>query len=155
MKAHPILLFSLLSSGSVLAQSGTTVTAQHTNGASSLNLSLPQTPIQYRSDSSSNTNPPGTYYGDTSGIPAATTDKRNSVFIRQPTCEGQLSGAVTTGVGYSNHGGTSNWQAVNLNTCKTYYNDEGTPHKIGISITLGQSKGPHYNPGLHRLHPVW
>ncbi|HHW4678241.1 MAG TPA: hypothetical protein ACQGQH_01925 [Xylella sp.] len=155
MKAHPLLFFGLLSSGSALTQPKAAITPQKTNEASTLNLKLPQTPIQYRTDPSSNPNAPGTYYGDTSGISVATTDKSNSTFINQHACKSQLSGAVNTGVDYSNHGGTSNWQAINLNTCKTYYSDEGTPRQIGLSITLGQHQDPHNNTLIHRLPQAW
>ena len=50
--------------------------------------------------------------------------------------------AVTMGVGYSNRGGNANWQGANLHSCKTYYNDDGKPSTVGVSISVGRSDGP-------------
>ncbi|WP_425522687.1 hypothetical protein [Xylella fastidiosa] len=78
MKTHTVLLFSLIFSGPALAQPETSATTPHTNATSmsSLDLTPPELPIQYHADPTSNTVPSGTYYGDTSGIPAAITDKK-------------------------------------------------------------------------------
>nr|WP_241558391.1 hypothetical protein [Xylella fastidiosa] len=82
--------------------------------------------------------------------------KKNIGLVGQHTCEGKLSGAVSTGVGYSNRWGNNHWQAANLNTCKTYYDDTGAAHRVGISLSVGQTKGPHYySPWFHRPHPAW
>lgn len=159
MKTHTVLLFSLIFTGPALAQPETSAATAPTNATSTSNLDLtpPELPIQYRADpTASNTVPPGTYYGDTSGITAAITDKRNIGLVGQHTCEGKLSGAVSTGVGYTNRGGNNHWQAANLNTCKTYYDDAGAAHRVGISLSVGQTKGPHYySLWFHKPHPAW
>lgn len=102
--------------------------------ASELDLTLPESSTyRYGGD------PPGTWYGDTSGVPA-TADVRTPA--REVQCKGELHGSVAAGVGYSSRGGNSNWQAFNVNSCKTYYNDDGDAREIGISISVGQYDGP-------------
>lgn len=65
---------------------------------------------------------------------------------RAEQCQGKLHGAVETGMGYASRGGNSNWQAVNLNSCKTYYDDDGKAHQIGVSISVGRGEGPIFGP---------
>ncbi len=110
--------------------------------ARSLDLTVPKEKVKYRTDPSQD--PPGTYYGDKSGrvaVPGSDADPTKAVADR---CEGKLHGSVATGFGYASHGGNSNWQAVNLNSCKTYYDDDGNAHEIGVSISVGQEHGPGY-----------
>jgi len=59
----------------------------------------------------------------------------------------QVHGAVEAGVGWSERGGNSNWQAVNLNLGKTTYDDEGDARHFNIDINLGRGEGPVFGPG--------
>lgn len=156
MKRSLILLGALIASTSAWAQENTSSTTStddtSTNStavsASDLDLSVPNDPIQYRSDSDDTSykkDPPGTYYGDTSGKPAS-----KAVAAEESTtdrCEGKLHGSVATGFGYSSHGGNANWQAANINSCKTFYDDDGNAHEVGISISVGQGDGFDYGRG--------
>ncbi|WAT14178.1 hypothetical protein [Xanthomonas fragariae] len=157
MKRSLIFLVTLFAAGSALAQasdgSAEPVTPR------SLDLSVPQAPVQYRSDPEYSTDPPGTFYGDKSGPkPALARPSAASIAAeRAEQCQGKLHGAVETGVGYSNRRGNSNWQAVHLNSCKTYYDDDGKAHQIGVSISVGRGEGsifgPRYAPGGYGSGP--
>ncbi|MBB3855316.1 hypothetical protein FHY29_000691 [Xanthomonas arboricola] len=157
MKRSLLLLATLFAAGSALAQAGES--SAEPGSARSLDLSVPQAPLQYRSDPEYSTDPPGTFYGDKSGPkPALTRPSAASLAAeRAEQCQGKLHGAVETGMGYSNRGGNSNWQAVNLNSCKTYYDDDGKAHQIGVSISVGRGEGalfgPRYGPGAYGPGP--
>jgi hypothetical protein len=133
MKTASLLLAGLLAAAPALADekpAGDATAAK----AAALDLSLPKSATDYRND------PPGTWYGDTSGVPAAvaSADKEQADGER---CEGQLHGSVSAGVGYSSRGGNSNWQGANLHSCKTYYDDDGDAHEVGFSIDVGNYDG--------------
>ncbi|MCD7097427.1 hypothetical protein [Stenotrophomonas sp. MMGLT7] len=149
MNPRLLLLSLLLGAGAASAQS-TDAAAQPSAteaSAAALDLSVPQAPIQYRSDPTYSQDPPGTFYGDKSGKVASAEAAQPSI-TAEDVCQGKLHGSVTTGIGYSKRGGNSNWQGANLNSCKTYYDDDGKPHQIGISISVGRSDGPgFYGPG--------
>ena len=130
MKAAPLLIACLLAASPALAADNAA-----TPSAEELDLSLPASAGSHRND------PPGTWYGDTSGVPASA-QKRSRALTREEQCQGELHGSVAAGVGYSSRGGNSNWQAMNLHSCKTYYNDEGEAREVGVSISVGQFDGP-------------
>lgn len=135
MKAVSALFACLLLATPVLAQDKPAEDA--TSNADKLDLSVSRPTSVFRND------PPGTWYGDTSGVPAsANSADRSEASTREDRCQGELHGSVAAGVGYSSHGGNSNWQAANLNSCKTYYNDEGEAREVGVSISVGQFDGP-------------
>ncbi|MCD0247679.1 hypothetical protein JWH04_20825 [Xanthomonas melonis] len=146
MKCSLLLLATLFAAGGAFAQSGDG-SAQPAS-ARALDLSIPQAPVQYRSDPEYSADPPGTFYGDKSGSrPALARPSAASIAAeRAEQCQGQLHGAVETGIGYSSRGGNSNWQAANLNSCKTYYGDDGKPRQIGVSISVGRGEGPVFGP---------
>lgn len=140
MKAASLLIACLLAAAPALAEdkpAGTDTTPT----AEELDLSLPKATSGYRND------PPGAWYGDTSGVPASAASKEDKQVAREDQCEGKLHGSVAAGIGYSSRGGNSNWQAVNLNSCKTYYNDEGEAREVGVSISVGQSDGNGWHGG--------
>ncbi|MFC7520902.1 hypothetical protein ACFQS6_13575 [Xanthomonas populi] len=146
MKRSLLLLVTLFAAGGALAQAGDG--SAEPVAARSLDLSIPQAPVQYRSDPEVPTDPPGTFYGDKSG-PQPALSRPNAASIaaeRAEQCQGKLHGAVETGMGYSSRGGNGNWQAVNLNSCKTYYDDDGKAHQIGVSISVGRDGGPIFGP---------
>jgi hypothetical protein len=140
MKTTTLLIACLLATAPVLAQDKPADTNAATS-ANKLDLNLPKSTL-YRND------PPGTWYGDTSGVPASASStpangaNRTTATTRDGQCEGQLHGSVAMGMGFSNRGGNSNWQALNLRSCKTFYNDDGRASQVGISINVGQFNGP-------------
>lgn len=141
MKRRLLLLVTLFATGSAIAQT------RHGNAATAtpraLDLSIPQAPVQLRSDPAYSTDPPGTFYGDKSGSkPALARSSAASIAAKSTErCQGRLHGEMATGLGYSNRGGNSNWQALHLNSCKTYYDDDGKAHQIGVSISVGRGQG--------------
>lgn len=113
----------------------------------SLDLSLPQSSLAgYRSD------PPGTWYGDTSGVPAAETRDARALPARvgcptSPTGEEtDLTGVVEAGIGHSSRGGNSNWQAATMNYCKEYATADGGSRTVNLQLNVGSYDGPH---GFH------
>lgn len=146
MTSRLFLLVTLFVAGDALAQAGDASTGPA--AARALDLSIPQAPLQYRSDPDYSTDPPGTFYGDKRGPrPASTRPSAAAIAAeRAEQCQGKLHGAMETGIGYSSRGGNSNWQAANLNSCKTYYDDDGDAHQIGVSISIGRGEGPVFGP---------
>lgn len=134
MKTLPLALLALL----------TTVPAWAQSSAEALDLSLPQA-AAYAKD------PPGTWYGDTrptqpkSTVPETPIDP--CVWYGDDDGDG-VSGSVTTGIGYSKGHGRSTYNAVNLNLCKTTYNDEGEPRTFNFNINVDRYDGPggYYGP---------
>lgn len=121
-------------------------------GVDTLDLSLPQDArAGYRND------PPGTWYGDTSGVPAAAEQPR--AFARRPACPTSpdgaptdITGVVEAGIGHSSRGGNSNWQAATLNYCKEYATDDGGSRTLNVQLNVGAYDGPHDIHGLHGFH---
>lgn len=111
--------------------------ASEGEAAGALDLSLPRTSA-FASD------PPGTWYGDTGGVPA-------SEAMPGDGCDGELHGSMTAGIGYSSRGGNSNYQAVNLNTCKRYTSRNGKERQVAVSVSVGQGSGPamYHDPMFH------
>lgn len=130
-----LLLIGALAMAPAMAGENAQTDGDAKSDAAALDLSLPKSATDYAKA------PPGAWYGDTSGVPAAAgTDARATA--RDERCQGELHGSVAAGMGYSRRGGNSNWQALNLNSCKTYYNDDGDAREVGISISVGQYDGP-------------
>lgn len=130
----PCLLASALLPGAVYAQD-----------AAALDLKLPQGSL-YSQD------PPGTWYGDTSGTPV----RQGKAMVARNACgtpldeddgKAKLHGSVATGIGYTEGRGNSHWNAVNLNLCKAYTTDEGNTGAFNLNIGVGQYDGPGYGPG--------
>lgn len=157
MKRSLLLLGALFVCASAAAQeTSSTSSDDATASASALDLSVPKEPIQYRGDPSYSKDPPGTFYGDKSGKSAsATVREQQQIAARAEQCQGQLHGSVAAGMGYSSHGGSSNWQGANLNSCKVYYDDDGDAHEVGISISVGRSDGPGFYRRPYGPGPAW
>ncbi|MGH8062101.1 MAG: hypothetical protein ACREO7_08820 [Pseudoxanthomonas sp.] len=143
MKSALLPLLLVLATGPALATESATSTSGDTEAttARALDLSLPKQVADTYKVTTPAADPPGTYYGDHSG-PIASSDSVERV----DTCDGELHGSVSMGVGYSKRGGNSNWQGTNLNSCKRYYNDDGKERQIGVSISIGQGSGPDFVP---------
>lgn len=103
------------------------------DAATPLDLSLPRTSL-YAQD------PPGTWYGDTSGVPASATPGTAS---RCPTAAdgspADLTGSATVGYGWSSRGGSGQHQSVALNYCRDTYDDEGDRRLVNIHVDVSQS----------------
>lgn len=158
MKRTLLLAAVLLVPGIALAQSDDTSDSQ---AARALDLSVPKTPIEYRSaDPAYGNDPPGTFYGDKSGpLPQAregrAPDGRIADVIDDKV---QVHGAVAAGVGYSSRGGNSNWQGATINLSKQYNTDEGRTGTMGLNISVGRSEGPGYfgyGPGYYYRPGAW
>ncbi|TQT13493.1 hypothetical protein EII99_06855, partial [Xanthomonas perforans] len=70
MKRSLLVLVTLFATGSVAAGSALAQASDgnpETASARSLDLSIPQAPVQLRSDPEYSNDPPGTFYGDKSG----------------------------------------------------------------------------------------
>lgn len=133
MNARAFVFPLLLAAGSASAQ----------QAVAPLDLSVPERPVTavapgYQAD------PPGKYYGDTSGKPATGKDSTAAIPRRCPQDDDGdgLSGSVAAGVGYSKRGGNSNWQAATVNYCKSYFDDDGDERAVNISISTGNYDGP-------------
>ena len=107
-----------------------------------LDLALPQA-SPYRND------PPGTWYGDRSGVPAPAPAAPSAFALRRTACplgaDGQerpLTGAVTAGVGYSSNLGNSNYTAADLAYCKSGYDDNGNERAVRVQMHVDRFEGP-------------
>ena len=135
MKTTCLLLTCLLTIAPAMADEATT--SEAAPNASTLDLSLPQS-------TTGRNDPPGTWYGDTSGTSAKT---NNLVRISQgcPTSpdgeQNPVTGSVTMGMGHSRFG-TSTFAATNLNYCKEYSNNNGSTRTINVNIDVSKSEGP-------------
>lgn len=104
--------------------------------AGALDLSLPDS---YRND------PPGTWYGDTSGVPGS---GRQTAYAgsRCPTSpQGEpreVTGSVAAGIGHGSGHGTSRWNAAELNYCKEYAREDGGTRTFNLNLNVGRYDGP-------------
>lgn len=111
--------------------------------APKLDLGLPQQPM-FSGDSTSpyQDDPPGTYYGDTSGDPAPSARVEPACPTAPDGSERALTGSVTTGVGWSSRGGNSNYNAANLNFCKGFTDDDGNVRTMNFNLDIERYDGP-------------
>lgn len=122
--------------------------AGETPAASQLDLRLPAPPA-YAAD------PPGKYYGDTSGRPASGNAGASDI-ESGPEDDGKAKvwGSVSTGIGHTSGYGTSHWSAADVNVSKTYTDDDGDQKTFDLHISVGKGDGPlfsgprMYGPGL-------
>jgi hypothetical protein len=115
------------------------------DAARALDLTVPREPIRFESVGASadhRNDPPGTWYGDHSGRTLPPEDAATST-----DGDWRVHGAVEAGVGWSKHGGNSNWQGANVNLDKTYTDDEGDRGHVNIDINVGRGEGPVFGPG--------
>jgi hypothetical protein len=111
------------------------------DGATALDLGLPQQKLftgapAYQDD------PPGTYYGDTTGDPAPVPRIEPACPTAPDGSERSMTGSFTTGIGYSSRGGNSNFNAANLNFCKGYADDDGNVRTLNLNINVEKYDGP-------------
>ncbi len=137
---RPLLLLCLASAPSiVLAQSAAGATGPQSS--SGLNLAVPQKPLSYLNDPTLQQDAPGTYYGDKSGPrPRSRGDDGPGTYITDDKLN--VSGSISTGIGYSSNGGNSHYNAATLNLNKNYTTDEGKTHGVNVNIHVSEGKGP-------------
>lgn len=143
MKRAAFLVLGLIVSGAAVAQ----------DSAAALDLAVPQAPLRYGGEAYRN-DPPGTYYGDTSGVPAS-----EQAGGEVPDGQWHVHGSVSAGLGWSSHGGNSNWQAAEVNMARTSVDEDGDTSHINLNLWMGQGEGPtlgrgYFAPGPYGP-PVW
>lgn len=137
MKTRFVLLVLLLLALPVRAEQDAT--------AAELDVAAPPTISE---PSSAAVDPPGAYYGDVSGIPASLVRNRRSGC--PPAADGSerdITGSITTGAGYSSHGGSSTLVGADVNYCKETIDDDGTQRFLRINVDLQRYDGPGYGAG--------
>lgn len=114
--------------------------------AQPLDLSVPASATTPAADAGASADPPGTYYGDTSGKPAA---RRFDDDDRAPRDDGkaQVWGSVSTTVGHAEGLGTTWWNSANVNVSKAF--GENNQNRATIRIDVGTQDGP----GFYPRHP--
>ena len=132
----------------------TALPAAFADELAALDLVLPKTAI-----STPAADPPGTWYGDRSGVPAAVapaSSTRTRVHPRLgcPTSpdggERAVTGSFTTGVGYSSDLGSSTYNGANLGYCKTYTDGDGDERTINLQMHVDRFDGPDMRYGPSR-----
>lgn len=125
MKRMVAAFAGLLCAGTALAQS-----------AESLDLRVPEAPVV--TQTTPPRDPPGTYYGDTSGTPSRRGQPDAKV---ADDGKAKVWGSFTTGIGHSKGYGTSHYNAADLNVSKSFGDGE-RPNTVNLQIHVEQSDGP-------------
>lgn len=130
-----LLMCGLLACTPVVAQDVDSVdSADSADAARTLDLSVPATPIAFVNAADYQNPPPGGWHGN---LPAPGQDGDGAW---------QVHGSMEVGVGWSEHGGNSNYQAADINMARTYTTDDGDTGHVGINISVGQFDGPAFGP---------
>lgn len=133
MQSMTALLFIVLLSPAMPAVAAGDSTA--------LDLNLPEQPM-FTAASPHQDDPPGTYYGDTATNPASVARPEQGCPIAADGSDRSVTGSVTSGVGYSSHGGSSTFNAANLNFCKGFADDQGNVRTLNVNVDLQEYDGP-------------
>ena len=113
--------------------------AAHAQSASPLDLSVPdQTATPAAATASEQGDPPGTYYGDTSGKPASRDNPGMEVV---DDGKAKVWGSFTTGIGHTKGYGTSHYNAAEVNVSKSFGDGE-RPNAVNLQIRVEQGDGP-------------
>lgn len=103
-----------------------------------LDLRVPEQPNPYAAEPGPQRDPPGTYYGDTSGKPAF------------PGLDGEVEaddgkarvwGSFATGIGHTKGYGTSHFSAAEINVSKSFGEGE-RKNSVNLQINVEQGDGP-------------
>jgi hypothetical protein len=145
MRASKVLLLSLVLGSAMPA-------AHAADSGTVLDTKLPEEPLfasPYRND------PPGTWYGDKS-LPTdeATTAQRSACPTAVDGSARPVTGAVTTGFGWSSRG-SSRYNAATVNYCKERVDEDGDSKVFNLQLNVGQvdglgaavERGPQMRPG--------
>lgn len=129
MKRSILLCVALVATGSAAAQSADTA----------LDLRVPeQTPAPAVSETVAKSDPPGTYYGDTSGKPSRRDADETAV---ADDGKAKVWGSLTTGIGHTKGYGTSHYNAAEVNVSKSFGDGE-RPNAFNLQIRVEQGDGP-------------
>lgn len=138
MKRIALAFTGLLCAGQALSQS-----------AESLDLRVPEQPNPYAAaEPAPPRDPPGTYYGDTSGKPST----RDQAQAEVDDGKAKVWGSFTTGIGHSKGYGTSHYNAAEVNVSKSFGEGE-RPNQVNLQIRVEQGDGPAF--GGRGLYPYY
>ena len=101
-----------------------------------LDLRVPEQPASYAAEPSPPRDPPGTYYGDTSGKPAS-----SGLTEEADDGKAKVWGRFTTGIGHSKGYGTSHFNAAEINVSKSFGDGE-RKNTLNLQINVEQGDGP-------------
>lgn len=127
MKRSALLCLGLFAASHALAQAS----------AEQLDLRVPEQPNPYTVESDPPRDPPGTYYGDTSGRPTSSGHDEAEV----DDGKARVWGSFTTGIGHSKGYGTSHFNAAEINVSKSFGDGERN-NSINLQINVEQGDGP-------------
>jgi hypothetical protein len=130
MKRLVLLCFGLFAASHALAQAT----------AESLDLRVPEQPNPYAAEPSPQRDPPGTYYGDTSGKPASS-GLAEEAEAEADDGKAKVWGSFTTGIGHTKGYGTSHFNAAEINVSKSFGDGE-RKNSINLQINVEQGDGP-------------
>jgi hypothetical protein len=128
MKRSALLCLGLFATSHALAQAS----------AEQLDLRVPEQPNPYAVESDPPRDPPGTYYGDTSGRPTSSGHDEAEV---DDDGKARVWGSFTTGIGHSKGYGTSHFNAAEINVSKSFGDGERN-NSINLQINVEQGDGP-------------
>ena len=129
MKRSILLCVAMVAAGGAAAQSTDTP----------LDLSVPEpAAAPAATDATAKSDPPGTYYGDTSGKPSRRAWDEPAV---EDDGKAKVWGSFTTGIGHTKGYGTSHYNAAEVNVSKSFGDGE-RPNAFNLQIRVEQSDGP-------------
>ncbi|MDR6841854.1 hypothetical protein [Pseudoxanthomonas sacheonensis] len=129
MKRFVLLCMAMTVAGGAAAQSA----------AAPLDLRVPEpAAAPAATEAAAKSDPPGTYYGDTSGRPSSRKVDETAV---EDDGKAKVWGSFTTGIGHSKGYGTSHYNAAEVNVSKSFGDGE-RPNAVNLQIRVEQSDGP-------------
>ena len=129
MKRFVLLCMAMAATGVVAAQSAETP----------LDLRVPEpAAAPAATDTAAKSDPPGTYYGDTSGRPSRRAWDEPAV---EDDGTAKVWGSFTTGIGHTKGYGTSHYNAAEVNVSKSFGDGE-RPNAFNLQIRVEQGDGP-------------
>lgn len=129
MKRFVLLCMAMAATGAAAAQSADTP----------LDLRVPEpAAAPAATDAAAKSDPPGTYYGDTSGKPSRR-DADETAVADDGTAK--VWGSFTTGIGHTKGYGTSHYNAAEVNVSKSFGDGE-RPNAFNLQIRVEQGDGP-------------
>ena len=140
MKRSTLLCLGLFAANHAMAQAA----------AEPLDRRLPEQPTPYAAEPGPQRDPPGTYYGDTSGKPASPTFAEKT---EAGDGKARVWGSFTTGIGHSKGYGTSRFNAAEINVSKSF-GEGGRKNSINLQINVEQGDGPAFGgPAFGGYYP--
>jgi len=129
MKRLILLCMAMIAAGGAAAQSAD----------APLDLSVPEpAAAPAATDAAAKSDPPGTYYGDTSGRSSRRAWDEPAV---EDDGTAKVWGSFTTGIGHTKGYGTSHYNAAEVNVSKSFGDGE-RPNAFNLQIRVEQGDGP-------------